>query len=162
VFEGLRSATRTHRNIMELIRRAGEEARQLGSPTLEAEHFLLAMVDGGDFAAAVLSSLGISRERIMEALDRELAMALARADLHIAPLPRPRARDHDARLEWGESARRAAERSIDESPEEPALRMLLAIAHAKGGIVPRLLRELGLAVEDVERAVALSSTKDPR
>jgi ATP-dependent Clp protease ATP-binding subunit ClpA len=150
VFEGLRSATRTHRNIMELIRRAGEEARQLGSPTLEAEHFLLAMVDGGDFAAAVLSSLGISRERIMEALDRELAMALARADLHIA------------RLKWGESARRAAERSIDESPEEPALRMLLAIAHAKGGIVPRLLRELGLAVEDVERAVALSSTKDPR
>ncbi|HEV3400728.1 MAG TPA: Clp protease N-terminal domain-containing protein [Acidimicrobiales bacterium] len=161
MFERLRRGAATHRDTMELIKRAGVEARRLGAPALEAEHLLLAMVDGPGAPARVLSSLGLSRERITEALDRELAAALARADLHVAPLPRPRAVDHGGRLEWGESARRAAERSIGESPDHPGLRMLLAVVHAEGGVVPRLVRELGLSVEDVERAVARTSMGAP-
>ena len=160
MFERLRRASETHRHMMELIRRAGEEAQELGAAALEAEHFLLAMVNRAGAAATVLSSLGLSRERIMDALDRELAAALARADVHVASLPRPPARAQRDRLEWGQSARRAAERSIGETPQDPELRMLLAIVHAEGGIVPRLVSELGLSVEDVERAVARSSTKD--
>ena len=162
MFEGLRHAAKTHRHVVELIRRAEREARRLGAPALEAEHFLLAMPDGADVAAEVLSSLGLSRERMAEALDRELAAALARADLHVAPLPRPRPADPGVRLEWGQSARRAAERSIGESPEDPGLRMLLAIVHAEGGIVPRLLTELGVPVEDVEEAVRRSEGRPGR
>ncbi len=50
--------------------------------------------------------------------------------------------------EW-ESAQRVAERSIGESPDDPTLRILLAIAHAEVGSIPRLLTELGLSVRDV-------------
>ncbi len=160
MFEKLRRASETQRHMMDWIMRAGEEAQEFGAPALEAEHFLLAMVDRPGAPASVLSSLGLTRERIRHALDRELASALARADVHVAPIPRPRARAHSGRLEWGQSARRAAERSIGETPEDPGLRMLLAIVHAEGGVVPRLITELGLSVEDVERAVAVSATKD--
>ena len=161
MFERFRRAAETQRDTMELIRRAGDEARRLGAPAIEAEHLLLAMVDGGGAPAQVISSLGLTKGRLTDALDRELAAALARADVHVAPLPRPRARDRGGRLEWGESARRAAERSLAESPDDPGSRMLLAIVHAEGGVVPRLVRELGLSVEDVERAVARTSMGGP-
>ena len=154
MLEKLRQASETHRQIKELITRAAAEARQLGAPALEAEHLLLALVDAPDPAAGVLSSLGFSRERIIQGLDRELATALARARVRLAQLPPPPARPPGRHLPWGQSARRAAERSIEESPADPSLRMLLAIVHAEGGVIPRLLAELRVRVEDVEAAVS--------
>ncbi len=154
MLDRLRQASGTHRQIKELIVRAAAEAGQLGAPAIEAEHLLLALVDAPDPAAGVLSSLGLSRQRIIEGLDRELATALARARVRLAQLPTPPARPAGRHLPWGQSARRVVERSIEESPADASLRILLAIAHAEGGVIPRLLAELRVRVEDVEAAVS--------
>ena len=154
MFERLRQASAAPREVMALLRRAEEEARLLGAPACEVEHILLALADEpGSSASAVLSSLGLGRERITEALERELTSALARAHVHLAELPRPHARD-SGRVRWGESAQRVVERSIDESPDDASLRLLLAIVHTEAGVIPGVLTELGVGVHDIETAVS--------
>ncbi len=156
MFDKLRQASAAPREVMALLRRAEEEARLLGAPACDAEHILLALVDGpGESASAVLSSLGLGRERITEGLERELTTALARAHVHLAELPRPDARRDSGRLRWGESAQRVVERSIRERPDDASLRLLLAIVHAEVGVIPRLLTELGVTVGEIETAVSL-------
>ncbi len=156
MLDEVRRVSAAPRDVMVVLKRAEEEARVLGAPTCEAEHILLALVDVPTVSASgVLSSLGLSRERIIEALDRELTSALARAHIHVAELPRPHSSLGEShRVRWGESAQRVVERSIRESADDPSLRMLLAIVHAEGGVIPRLLPELGVSVGDVEMAVA--------
>ena len=155
MLDKLRRVSAAPRDVMVVLRRAEEEARLLGAPTCEAEHILLGLMDEPTVSASgVLSSLGLSRERITEALERELTSALARAHIHLAELPRPQSLGEGHRVRWGESAQRLVERSIRESADDPSLRMLLAIVHAEGGVVPRLLPELGVSVGDVERAAA--------
>lgn len=155
MFDKLRRASAAPRNVMVLLKRAEAETRALGAPACEAEHILLALLEEpGVAASAVLCSLGLSRERITEALERELASALARARVYVAELPRPRAQGGSGRIRWGESAQRAVERSIRERPDDPSLRILLAIVHAESGVMPRLLAELGVSVGDVEAAVS--------
>lgn len=155
MFDKLRRASAAPREVMGLLRRAEEEARLLGASACDAEHILLALVDGpGESASAVLSSLGVGHERIIEGLDRELAAALARAHVQLAELPRPHAQGDSARVRWGESAQRVAARSIRESPDDVSLRLLLAIVHAEAGVIPRLLTELGVSVREIETAVS--------
>lgn len=155
MFEALQHRTRASRHVKLLLERAGEEARAIGAPALEAEHILLALAGGTDEKAArVLSSLGVSRTRIIEGLDREFAAALAGVDIQLtAPGGGPRRPNNDSRMPWGPSAARAAGRSIGESPDDPGLRMLLAIVHAEAGLIPHLLAELGITVGEVETAV---------
>ena len=155
MFDKLRRASTAPREVMALLRRAEEEARVLGAPACEAEHILLALVDGpGKSAPAVLSSLGLSRERITEGLERELATALAGAHIHLADVPRAPEWGDGSRVRWGASAQRVAERSIGESPDDASLRLLLAIVHAEAGVIPRLLTELGVSAPEVETAVS--------
>lgn len=139
---------------MELLRRAEQQARLLGAPACDAEHILLALVDGpGESASAVLSSLGLGRQRITEGLEREMTTALASAHVHLAQLPGPAGLEDGGRIRWGESAQRVVERSVHESPDDPSLRLLLAIVHAEAGVIPRLLTELGVSVREIETAV---------
>ncbi|MBW3547414.1 MAG: Clp protease N-terminal domain-containing protein [Actinobacteria bacterium] len=155
MLDKLRRVSAAPRDVMVVLRRAEEEARLLGAPTCEAEHILLGLMDEPTVSASgVLSSLGLSRERIIEALERELVSALARANIHVAELPGPRSLGKSPRVRWGESAQRLVERSIRESADDPSLRMLLAIVHAEGGVIPRLLPELRVSVGEVEMAVA--------
>lgn len=154
MFDKLRRVAVAPRDVMVVLQRAEEEARALGAPTCEAEHILLALVGGPAMSASgALSSLGLSREGITQALERELASALALTHIHLAELPRA-PRGDSGRVPWGESAQRVAERSIRESPDDPSLRLLLAIVHAETGVIPRLLAELGISVDDVETAVS--------
>lgn len=154
MFDRLWQVSAAPRDVMALLSAAEKEARLLGAPACEAEHILLALVDGPNVAAStVLSSLGLSRERIAEGLERELANALARVHVHLVELPHPLPRRDSGRMRWGESAQRAAERSIREAPEDPGLRMLLAVVHAESGVIPRLLAELGVSVANIETAV---------
>ncbi len=155
MLDKVRRVSAAPRDVMVVLKRAEDEARVLGAPTCEAEHILLALVDvPTESASGILSSLGLSRERIIEALERELTSALARAHIHVAELPRPHSLGESHRVRWGESAQRVVERSIRESADDASLRMLLAIVHAEGGVIPRLLPELGVSVGDVEIAVA--------
>ena len=158
MFDKLRRASAAPREVKGLLKRAGEEARLLGAPACDAEHILLALVDGpGDSASAVLSSLGVGRERIIEGLDSELTTALARAHVQLVELPRPHARGDSGRVRWGESAQRVVERSIRENPDDACLRLLLAIVHTEAGVIPRLLAELGVSVREIESAVSLAT-----
>lgn len=155
MFDKLRRASAAHREVMALLRRAEQEARVLGAPACDAEHILLALVDGpAESASSVLSSLGLGRERIIEGLDRELTTALARAHVQLAELPRPHARGDSGPVRWGESAQRVVERSIGESPDDASLRVLLGIVHAEAGVIPRLLAEFGVSVGEIETAVS--------
>ena len=155
MFDKLRRASAAPREVTALLRRAAEEARLAGAPACEAEHILLAMVDGPEeSASAVLSSLGLGRDHIIEGLDRELTSALARAHVQLAELPRAHVGGDSSRVRWGESAQRVVERSIRESPDDASLRLLLAIVHAEAGVIPRLLTELGVRVREIETAVS--------
>lgn len=153
MFDGLRQ-TSGLRDVMALLRASEEQARALGATVCEAEHLLLALVDGPSTpASTALRSLGLTRERITEGLDRELVDALARARVHLAEVPGPRPRRSGGRIQWGESAQRVVERSVRESSQDAGLRILLAVVHAEGGPVPGLLIALGVSVNDVETAV---------
>lgn len=154
MFDHLRQVTAAPRDVMALLRASEEQARLLGAPACEAEHMLLAMLDGPSASAsAVLSSLGLTRDRVAEGLEQALVSALALAHVHLAEVPRPRPWPNGGRMRLGESARLVFERSIGEEAEDPGLRLLLAVVHAEGGVIPSLLAEVGVKVSDVETAV---------
>lgn len=133
-------------------------ARQAGSAQVEAEHLLLAIATAGfGVAAAVLDALGLTPDRIASALARERASALALAGVDTSGLPPARPRLFAKHLRWGRSAMLAVERSCEERPTDPTLRVLLGIVHAEAGIVPRLLAELNLTVAAVEEAVRVAT-----
>ena len=142
-----------------LLLRAQEEAAARGAPAVEAEHLVLAMttVPFGR-ASRVLSDLGVSHDRVLEALDREWARALALVGVDTGRLPPRRPTGDGRRIRWGQSARSAAERSTRQDNADPHLRMLLGIVHGEAGVTPRLLAELGLTARDVENAVRSQET----
>lgn len=137
--------------LQELLLRAQDEAADRGAPAVEAEHLLLAMaaVPFGQ-ASRVLQALGVSRDSIAQALDRERTSALAVVGVETRGLPHPQPVRDSRRHLWGPSARLAAERSTKEDSADTQLRILLGIVHAEAGVIPRLLAELGLTTSDVE------------
>jgi ATP-dependent Clp protease ATP-binding subunit ClpA len=91
--------------------RAQEEAQALGSPTIEAEHLLLALTTCPDVQVAFAES-GIGHDALVEALDLEAAAALqavgVRADDYGSPPPRRVA----APVAMGTSAKLALQRTL--------------------------------------------------
>src|SRR6478609_5594872 len=53
------------------------EARELGSPTVEAEHLLLALTRSDNAAAAALRAKGLDHDAVAEALAAETERSLA-------------------------------------------------------------------------------------
>ena len=74
---------------------AETEARELGSPTIEAEHLLLALasLDRATTVGGVLAEVGLGRDDVIAALDAERERSLAAVGISIGdfdvPPPRP-------------------------------------------------------------------------
>jgi ATP-dependent Clp protease ATP-binding subunit ClpA len=141
----------------QVVKRAHEEATSLGSPTIEAEHLLIALADPASGPPAdVLAEAGLDRGRLVAALDEEIAYSLEAIGLagdHLieqAPRPGPR-----RPRGWGQSAKLALQRTVEVAGERKERRLLaghilLAVLAAEAGTVPRVLRLAG--VEPAELA----------
>jgi len=143
-----------------VVTTAEDEARELGSPTIEAEHLLLAMtrLDPTTAVGGVLADQGLTHEDMREALDAERAHSLAAVgisigDFDLPPVPpttKPRmAANAKGALEHG--LRIALERG-DKRIESGHI--LLALLRAEAGTVPRALREAGVDRAELNDRVA--------
>ena len=76
----------------EFMQQAAEEARDEGSPLVEAQHLLLAIAAGPDAVTRqILAAGGLDRHALRDALDREFEHSLAAAGISAAAfdLPQP-------------------------------------------------------------------------
>jgi ATP-dependent Clp protease ATP-binding subunit ClpA len=132
------------------VKDAEAEARELGSPTIEAEHLLLALTrqDPATAVGRALAEAGLDHDRVSEALDAERERSLMAVGISIGdfdlPAPRPAARPRMAA-----GAKSALEQALRVSLERADRRIdgghiLLALLRAEAGTVPRVLRESGV------------------
>jgi ATP-dependent Clp protease ATP-binding subunit ClpA len=128
---------------------AGNVARELGSPRVEAEHLLLAVVRGDSAAAQAMACAGLDAETLLGALERETERSLAAVGVAAEPGPfspwvgEPR---------FGASAKRALERALRVAAARGDKRLraghvALGALRAPVGTVPR-----ALALADVDPA----------
>lgn len=132
-----------------VLQRAREEAKAAGSPSVEAEHALLAIAaHKGTEAQRILAGAGLDHTTILEALHREFEESLASAGVSLSDfgLPAPRRREGIPR--WGASFKLAVHRAQKGSSAGrlDSTRLLLGILRAQVGTVPRALR-----LADVDR-----------
>jgi ATP-dependent Clp protease ATP-binding subunit ClpA len=126
--------------------RAQQEARALGSPTIEAEHLLLALADR---SGGVLAEAGLDREGVRAALDAEAERSLAAAGV-AWDVPSPVIASAAPR--FATSSKLALERALRAAVERGDRRLtadhvLLGILRAEVGTVPR-----ALAIAGIDRA----------
>ena len=139
-----------------IITEGTTEARDDGSATVEAHHLLLAIAAEPEAATRdALTSAGLDRLAIRDALDREFEHSLSAAGVSLAAfgLPRPSpARERSTQM--GASAKLALERGFASVPRKKDLRpahLLLGILRAEVGTVPR-----ALALAGVDRAALMA------
>jgi ATP-dependent Clp protease ATP-binding subunit ClpA len=129
---------------------AESEARELGSPTIEAEHLLLALtrLDRSTAVGGVLAEVGLDHDDMLTALDAERDRSLAAVGISIGDydLPRPHA---TTRPRMAANAKNALEQALRVSLARADKRIeaghiLLALLRAEAGTVPRALREAGV------------------
>jgi ATP-dependent Clp protease ATP-binding subunit ClpA len=128
-----------------VVRAAEHEAQELGSPTVEAEHLLLALAAGGGPAARVLSASGLDHDGLREALEQETERSLAAVgvDASMYWLGEVSARPPRS-TRFGASAKRALERAgkvavARRDGHISAAHLLVGILRADLGTVPRAL-----------------------
>jgi ATP-dependent Clp protease ATP-binding subunit ClpA len=143
------------------ILRAREQAKRAGSPTLEAEHLLLALAEVPiGRAGTALTGLGLTEEVVRAAIDRELVGALTAVGVResgVLSVATPRPGRGVPR--WGQSAKLAIKRSLEEAVRRGDRRignehLLLALVGAEAGVVPRLLEELDVSPGQIRAALA--------
>jgi len=135
-----------------IVQQGEAEAQEDGSADTEAHHLLLAIASHeGTAAHAVLHSVGLDRQAIRAALDREFEHSLSAAGVSLAAydLPKP-SRDPKRRPGVGASARLTLERGFAAAIGKKDLRpahLLLGVLNTNIGTVPR-----ALALAGVDRA----------
>ena len=129
---------------------AESEARELGSPTIEPEHLLLALtrLDPSSALGGVLADEGPGHEDLLEALDAERAHSLAAVGISIGDFDLPPARP-STKPRMAANAKNALEHglriALDRGDKRiEAGHILLALLRADAGTVPRALREAGV------------------
>jgi ATP-dependent Clp protease ATP-binding subunit ClpA len=137
-----------------IVRQAGEEAEEAGSPVIEAEHLLLAMTgDHGSEAREVLASAGLDRDGIRAALDREFRQSLATAGVTLPAGGLPRASHDPARqARLAASGKLVLERALKAALGQRQIRpghLLLGVLGAQAGTVPRALELAGVDQGDL-------------
>jgi|SRR5947209_118639 len=139
--------------LRKVINRAGQEAQQDSSNTVEAQHLLLAIAAQPEpTTRSLLTEAGLDLEAIRAALDQEFerslsAVGVSRARYH---LPRPSPRPQRAAL--GRSAKLAVERGVGEETRMRELHpahLLLGVLAAEVGTVPRALDIAGIDREQL-------------
>lgn len=135
--------------INDIIVGGGTEALEDGSAATEAHHLLLAIAAiEGTAAHRVLTTEGLGRQAIREALDREFEHSLSAVGVSLASfdLPRP-SRDPKDPPKLGASARLALERGFAACKGKKDLRpahLLLGVLDTEIGTVPRALTLAGV------------------
>ncbi|MEU6713066.1 Clp protease N-terminal domain-containing protein [Nonomuraea sp. NPDC046802] len=136
------------------------EARADGSAAVEAYHLLLGIAaQEGTAAHRVLTSSGLDRRAIREALEREFEHSLRAVGVSSAAFNVPPATPDPGRpIGVGASARLALERGFSASASKKDLRpahLLLGVLEAEVGTVPR-----ALALAGVDRAELVARTQE--
>ena len=141
--------TRFTQHVRTIVKAAEVEARASSSPTVEAEHVLLAMsaLDGTD-AQRVLASAGLDHHAIKLALKREVHQSLKAAGITIDPDKFAHATiDPTRHLRLGASAKTALERAVKASAGARQIQpshLLIGVLGAQAGTVPRMLALAGV------------------
>jgi len=126
----------------EVVKVAEAEARELGSPTIEAEHLLLALAD----RVAALPAAGLDHDGVLAALDAERDRSLAAVGVSASgfePSPLP------SKPKFATSAKSALELALREALARGDKRILpghvlLGVLRPQAGTVPRALQQAGV------------------
>lgn len=132
-----------------IVRQAEQEAQEAGCPLIEAEHLLLAMSGAhGDEARDVLASVGLDRDGLRAALDREFRQSLSAAGVTLPAGGLPAAsRDPQCRAHMAASGKLVLERALKAALGQRQIRpghLLLGVLAAQRGTVPRALTLAGV------------------
>ncbi|MFI6733980.1 Clp protease N-terminal domain-containing protein [Nonomuraea sp. NPDC050451] len=135
--------------INDVILHGETEARQDGSAAIEAHHLLLGIAaQEGTAAHEILTSAGLDRQAIRDALDREFEHSLGTAGVSLASFGLPAATpDPDRRVSLGASGRLCLERGFAHAKRKKDLRpghLVLGILEAEVGTVPRAFALAGV------------------
>lgn len=137
-----------------IILRGEEEAKADGSAAIEAHHLLLGIAAEQDAAThEVLTAVGLDRQAIRDALDKEFEQSLGAAGVSLADFDLPRASaPAERRIQLAASAKLAFDRAISHAPRKKDLQpttLLLGIVQAQVGTVPRALALAGIDRADL-------------
>ena len=137
-----------------IVRQAEKEAAEAGSPAIEAEHLLLAMAgEHGTEARDVLASVGLDRDAIRAALDREFRQSLAAAGVTLPAGGLPAAsRDPNRRTRMAAAGTLVLERALRAAAGRGQIQpghLLLGVLAAQAGTVPRALALAGVDQGDL-------------
>ncbi|MEU4703263.1 Clp protease N-terminal domain-containing protein [Nonomuraea dietziae] len=151
-----------------IITEGAVEAQRHGSPTVEAQHLLLAVAaQEGTAPQRLLASAGLDHQAVLAALDREFdhslsAVGVSRASFGLSRSSTPVNRTPT----MGATAKLALERGFAAGPRKKDLRpahVLLGILQAEVGTVPRALALAGVDRTDlltrVQNAIADDGTE---
>ena len=137
-----------------VVKGAEAEAVELGSPTIEAEHMLLALARRDPTLAAA----GLDHDAVLLALDAErerslAAVGVAAGDFDIPPVRVAR------KPQFAASAKTALERAVRAALARGDRRiegghLLLALLQAQAGTVPRALEQAGVDRDELRAAVS--------
>jgi D-alanyl-D-alanine carboxypeptidase len=134
------------RDARQVVRSAETLASGLGSPTIEAEHLLLALAD----RESVLAAAGLDHDGVLAALDAERDRSLIAVGVRASDFDLPPARA--TRPRFAASGKLALERALRAAVARSDKRLaaghiLLGVLAAEAGTVPR-----ALAIAGVDRA----------
>jgi len=145
------------RDARQVVKAAETLASGLGSPTVEAEHLLLALAD----SVPVLADYGLDHDGVLAALDEERerslhAVGISARDFDLPPQPLTRPR-------FAASSKLALERAVRAAAARSDRRIagghiLVGVLAADAGTVPRALAIAGIDRQELrDRAAAALS-----
>jgi ATP-dependent Clp protease ATP-binding subunit ClpA len=144
----------------EVVKDARDIASGLESPTLEAEHLLLAVAHRpGTAAQRALAESGLDYEQIENALEAEFEGTLATVGVSLGDFDLRAASGHVGAPRWGTSAKIALQRAakIADTRRDRGLtpgHIALGVLRAPEGTVPRALDRAGMDRGELGRRVA--------
>lgn len=151
---------RFSQSLRSTVEDALEVARGEHAHSLEAQHLLLALVHRASGpTASALDQLGLTEGAIRAALDREVVSALQLVGVAAPTGPRPASGTSTTSPRFGQSAKLALERTLQVATSSGDRKLddrhlLLAIARAEAGVIPRLLDELNLSLARITTALS--------
>ncbi|HEV2753382.1 MAG TPA: Clp protease N-terminal domain-containing protein [Solirubrobacteraceae bacterium] len=137
---------------------AQAEARASGSPTVEAEHVLLALAgDTGGLGGEVLRGAGLDHAAIRQSLDEEFERSLRAVGVALDALGTRQRLPFTGRPRWAASGKAALERALGAAHARGDRRIeaghvLLGVLAARDGTVPRALQGTGVEPGELEAA----------
>lgn len=134
-----------------VLDRARDEARELGSATVEAEHLLLALTHDAGLAGEVLAESDLDGDTLREALTAEFERSLRTVGVSVVAFDLPPAPPPPGKPRLGTSAKaallRAARAALARGDRRvSSTHILLGLLRARAGTVPRTLDVAGVDI----------------